>query len=184
MNPGRLAPPVCNTQCQRRCQMAVVTATYQKCGSFTSWMWRKISGHENGRDTNWWHPHQQQKSKQQQGCWQQQGSQKQHDRQLLARDISNSPICLENLKKVAGKEARNMAVNVAMITKIWWPWKVPKWPCFLLGVAVKACRDLATLRNVHMCSNRSNWTPRSLDFSFSPIGSYYAVLYYWTRDSL
>jgi hypothetical protein len=37
MNPGRLAPPVCNTQCQQ-CQMAVVTATYQKCGSFTSWM--------------------------------------------------------------------------------------------------------------------------------------------------
>ncbi len=27
--------------------------------------------------------------------------------------------------------------------KIWWPWQFPKWPWFLLGVAAKACRDLA-----------------------------------------
>jgi hypothetical protein len=26
-----------------------------------------------------------------------------------------------------------------------WPWKVPKWPWFWAEVAVKACRDLATL---------------------------------------
>ena len=29
--------------------------------------------------------------------------------------------------------------------QIWWPRKVPKWPQFLVEVAVKACRDLATL---------------------------------------
>ncbi len=44
--------------------------------------------------------------------------------------------------KVARNEARNMAVNVALI---WWSWKVHKWPWLSLGVAVKACRDLATL---------------------------------------
>ncbi len=38
-----------------------------------------------------------------------------------------------------------MAMNVAVIKKIWWPWKVPKWPLFLLGVAVKAFKDLETL---------------------------------------
>ena len=32
--------------------------------------------------------------------------------------------------------------------KIWWPWKVPKWPWFLVEVAVKACRDLATLYGI------------------------------------
>jgi hypothetical protein len=44
-----------------------------------------------------------------------------------------------------------MAVNVAVKEKSWWLWKVPKWPWFLLGVAAKACRDLATCnyRNDH-----------------------------------
>jgi hypothetical protein len=30
-----------------------------------------------------------------------------------------------------------------------WPWDVPKWPWFRAGVAVKACRDLATLSTDH-----------------------------------
>jgi hypothetical protein len=47
--------------------------------------------------------------------------------------------------KVARYEARNIAVNVGRDQIFWWPWKVPKWPWFLLGVLVKACRDLATL---------------------------------------
>jgi hypothetical protein len=45
---------------------------------------------------------------------------------------------------VAGNEARKMAVNV-VVTKNFVAMKVPMWLWFLLGVAVKACRDLATL---------------------------------------
>jgi hypothetical protein len=33
----------------------------------------------------------------------------------------------------------------ALMIKCEWPWKVPKWPSFWPEVAVKACRDLATL---------------------------------------
>jgi hypothetical protein len=59
-------------------------------------------------------------------------------------NASNSRNYVEK-PKVAGNEAGYMAVNAAVIKKIWWPWKVPKWPWFLLGVAVKARRDLAIL---------------------------------------
>ena len=47
--------------------------------------------------------------------------------------------------KVAGNEARNMAVNVAMTKKNGGRYRSPSGRDFLLGVAVKACRDLATL---------------------------------------
>jgi hypothetical protein len=47
--------------------------------------------------------------------------------------------------KVAGNEARNKAVNVTVIIKKLVAVKGLQVAVFLLGVAVKACRDLATL---------------------------------------
>jgi hypothetical protein len=69
-----------------RCQMAVVTATFQKCGTFTSGFPWKIGGREScresGRESQLMTPQQQQECKQQQGCCQQQGSQQQLEHQL------------------------------------------------------------------------------------------------------
>jgi hypothetical protein len=40
----------------------------------------------------------------------------------------------------------DLCTSVAALIKYSeWPWKVPKWPSFWVEVAVKACRDLATL---------------------------------------
>ncbi len=52
---------------------------------------------------------------------------------------------MEKTIKGAGNESSKMAVNVAVTKKNLVAVKVSKWPWFLLAVAVKACRDLATL---------------------------------------
>ncbi len=49
---------------------------------------------------------------------------------------------------MTGNEDRNVAVNVAMIEKICSSEKTPNGHVFLLGMAVKACRELATLPEV------------------------------------
>ncbi len=59
---------------------------------------------------------------------QQEKAQPQQQKRQQQQDLCGKAI------KVAGNEVRNMAVSVAVIQKIWWPRKVPKWPWFLLGV--------------------------------------------------
>jgi hypothetical protein len=139
--------------------MAVVTATYQKFDSFTSWMsvW-KIGGRESDREPcsqtpTYMSPEQEQESKQQQGCWQQQGSQQQQERQQEKAQLlqqqkrqQQQDLCGKTIK-VAGKKTRNMAVkyecgsDIKNLVAV----KGPQVAVVFLRMLVKACRDLATL---------------------------------------
>jgi hypothetical protein len=90
---------------------------------------------------------------------------------------------VENLKKVT----RNEAMNVAVIKKNLVAVKGPQVAVVFARSGIEGLQGSGNTARC-MCSNRSNGTPRSMDFSFSPIGNYAlcscAVLYYSTRDSL
>ncbi len=129
-------------------------ATFQKCGCFKNWWpWAMQS------ETNLWHLSNSRKASNSRDVGNSkdpssnrnvslyQGHQQEKVRTTsTAKTLATAGSVCGKAIKVAGNAARNMAVNVAVIKKNLVAVKGPQ-VCrvFLLGVAVKACRDLATL---------------------------------------